>query len=106
MYIVPDAEVGSVPTFGVTYLRYYGENYALGAHLYGYMTTTDTFTMVDGSGNPFESKFDLDTGNFGLQGRYLFSTGVLKPYGYRALNWATGPSPVRPRFPGSCPAMA
>ncbi|MBL7995045.1 outer membrane beta-barrel protein [bacterium] len=81
----PDAKSSPELAINIAYLYHVKEHLAVGLHIYGFSETTPKYN-VDGD----NVTFDLSAFNLGVQARYIFMRGSIEPYGYLALNLASG----------------
>ncbi|KAB2878805.1 porin family protein [bacterium] len=81
----PDAKSSPELAINISYLYHLKEHMALGFQIYGFSETTPKYN-VDGD----NVTFDLSAFNLGVQARYIFMRGSFEPYGYLALNLASG----------------
>ena len=95
----PEKDIFNVPNdleskpelvLNLSYMRNLDAQKAFGIYLYGATETTPTVTVVDESGSPQNTTFDLYTYNLGVRYRHTFMRGSLSPYAFVGAGWAFG----------------
>ena len=95
----PEKDIFNVPNdleskpelvLNLSYMHNLDAQKAFGIHLYGATETTPTVTVVDESGSPQNTTFDLYTYNLGVRYRHTFMRGSLSPYAFVGAGWAFG----------------
>lgn len=85
-----DAAVNSATGINLNYCYYYSNNMAAGIRLIGYYKVLPDYILTDPEGNMKKVKYNLFNSAVDGEFRYIFSRGVIEPYGFLLIGLTDG----------------